>query len=544
MDFNIITNNAICHQLIAAAMPLTMVYYAHIPTAIITLLVGLFVFFKNPKGLLNRILFILSLTFFLWLVGSLITWIMNYNTGLTMAYWSQLGLLNVLFFIFSLYFVYVFIDKKDISFVNKVVLGVVLLPVIILSPLKYNLSGFTMETCEAIEQNTFLNIVLYLEIFVSIWIVVFSAQRYVKADRTARRQILLLSIGLIIFLVSFFVAGYYAAYVDDFRYELYGLFGMTLFMGILAYLIVRYKAFNIKLLSAQAIVVSLVILIASQFAFIQNQTNRILTGITLFLSAILGWFLIRSVKKEVLQREQLEIANAELKKLDVAKSEFVSIASHQLRSPLTAIRGFTSMIRHGDYGPVGKKQEEPLWMVAESADRLIHLMEELLDISRIESGKTVFVFEPTQLEDLVKNVCDEIEITAKKKNISLIFEPPAKKLPLIKIDQPKIRQVVQNLIDNSVKYTQENGWVKVSLKLMGNKIWFMVLDNGVGIRAEDLPKLFAKFSRGTDMSTAHPEGCGLGLYVARQMIEAHKGRIWADSDGLGKGSRFCFEVGI
>ena len=539
--YNILTNNAVCHQAIADTVPLAMVYYAHIPTMIISLLVGFFVFLKDKKSLPNILLFALSLTYSFWLIGDLIAWVMNYNTILTMATWSLLGLLNVLFFILSLYFVYVYIDKKDISLGIKIIMGLILLPVIILAPTKMNLSGFTMSTCEAIEQQTFLDIVLYSEIFISAWIILLSIWRYIKADKENRRQILLLSAGMVLFLVSFFIAGYYASYIDDFRYELYGLFGMTFFMGVLAYLIVKFKAFNIKLLSAQAIIAALLILIASQFVFIQNNTNRILTGITLMMAVVFGYFLIKSVKKEVAQREELEIANEKLKKLDQAKSEFISIASHQLRTPLTVIKGYISMILDGNFGELTPGEKDALDKVYVSNERLINLVESLLNISRIESGRLQLNFENKQLEDLVASVCDELEHHAEKKGLNFTFTAPKTKLPPVRMDEEKMRQVVMNLVDNSIKYTPK-GSVTVTLKKTVDKLLFCVSDSGIGVRAEDMPNLFKKFSRGTGTSLIHTEGTGLGLYVVKQMIEVHGGRAWIESEGEMKGSKFYFEM--
>ena len=202
------------------------------------------------------------------------------------------------------------------------------------------------------------------------------------------------------------------------------------------------------------------------------------------------------------------------------------------------------MLHENNFGVLTPAQADPIAKVFESSKRLISLTDELLDISRAETGKMVFDFETVQLETIVQSVCEELGFNALKRGIKVSFEPLAKKLSAIKVDEPKIRQVIQNLIDNSVKYTPDNGWVKVQVAQIGKKIRVVVSDNGKGISPEDLPKLFAKFSRGTDMHKDHPEGSGLGLYVAKMMVEAHNGRIWAESEGVGKGARFCFEVGV
>lgn len=239
----------------------------------------------------------------------------------------------------------------------------------------------------------------------------------------------------------------------------------------------------------------------------------------------------------------LREANKKLLKLDEAKSEFISIASHQLRTPLTVIKGYISMMLEGNFGNLTPQESVSLKKVYESNERLIRLVENLLNISRIESGRLQFMFEEMYLEDLVKSVFDELATHAESKGLKFTLKAPKRKLPMVKIDEEKLRQVIMNLTDNSIKYTNK-GSVTVSIKQVKNGIEFCVSDSGIGVSSDDLPNLFKKFSRGTGTSLVHTEGTGLGLYVAKQMIDAHKGKIWAESKGEGKGSRFCFSLPV
>ncbi|EKD59046.1 MAG: PAS/PAC sensor signal transduction histidine kinase [uncultured bacterium] len=570
MDYNLITNNATCHQMIADTVPISLVYYSHIPTAIIALLVGFFVFLKNKKDLLARLLLALSITFSLWLVGNFIVWIMNYNTLLTMVAWSPLGLINAIFFILSLYFVYVFIDKKDISFKVKILLAILSLPIIIMAPTKMNLSGFSMSWCEAMEQDFFLNYVFYFEIFISVWIAILSIQRYLKAKKEVRTQILLLSVGIILFLVSFFGASQIAIYTENFDYELYGLFGMTIFMGFLAYLIVQYHVFNVKLIAAQALVVSMILLVGSQFFFATNSTAIVLTGVTLALSLGFGYMLIRSVKQEVERKEQLQVmadklagANDQLRKLDNAKTEFISIASHQLRTPITAIKGFASLLLEGSYGELGDSVKGALEKIYGSSERLVSLIEDLLNVSRIESGRMQFAFEKANVEKLIKELYDNFILIAKTKEFFLELKMPKTPLPEIMMDYTKIRELTSNFIDNALKYTEkggvtisaelrdsgviidENGFVIPNKKSeFGQMIRITVSDTGIGIPKEEIPYLFKKFSRGKDVSRLNVGGTGLGLYVGKAIAEAHHGQVWVESEGDKKGSSFIIEIPV
>jgi signal transduction histidine kinase len=241
--------------------------------------------------------------------------------------------------------------------------------------------------------------------------------------------------------------------------------------------------------------------------------------------------------------EGLIQANARLKQLDEAKSEFVSIASHQLRTPLTVIKGYVSMILEGNFGRINNSQKDSMEKVFASNERLIHLVENLLNISRIESGRLHFNFETTRLENLVGSVVDELKTYAKKKGLKYKFVKSRKKLQKTKIDQEKMRQVILNLIDNAIKYTKKGG-ITISLSEEDDNLKICVEDTGMGIKTEDLSDLFEKFSRGTGTALIDTEGTGLGLFVADQMVKAHKGKIWAESKGTGKGSRFCFTLPI
>jgi signal transduction histidine kinase len=241
--------------------------------------------------------------------------------------------------------------------------------------------------------------------------------------------------------------------------------------------------------------------------------------------------------------EDLIKANSRLKQLDQAKSEFVSIASHQLRTPLTVIKGYISMVLDGSFGPITPVLHDSLDKVFLSNERLIQLVENLLNISRIESGRLQVNKEIRSLDALVLGVVEELGVPARKKGLKLKYHSPSAHLPSVNIDEEKIRQVVLNLIDNAIKYTGK-GEIRVSLEQVGHELKVSVSDNGMGIKKEDLPELFAKFTRGTGTALVHTEGTGLGLYVADQMIKVHGGKIWAESAGEGTGSTFCFTLPV
>jgi len=238
----------------------------------------------------------------------------------------------------------------------------------------------------------------------------------------------------------------------------------------------------------------------------------------------------------------LQKANIELKKLDQTKSEFISIASHQLRTPLTAIKGYGSMLLDGDFGELKDgKQIEAVRKMFISNNRLINLVENLLNISRIESGRLKFDFKPDSLTQLAREVYENLKQNAEDRGLYLKFEEPKEELPQVNMDAEKIRQIVINFIDNAIKYTKEGG-ITVSVFKKDNNLECCVADTGMGVNKEEQAKLFKKFARGKDAFLVNTEGIGLGLYVAQMMIQSHKGNIWVESDGDNKGSKFCFSL--
>ncbi|MBU1102846.1 ATP-binding protein [Patescibacteria group bacterium] len=240
------------------------------------------------------------------------------------------------------------------------------------------------------------------------------------------------------------------------------------------------------------------------------------------------------------QTAELKKANIELRKLDQAKSDFISIASHQLRTPLSAIKGFLSMVVEGSYGAVNADVKDKLEKTYESNERLSRLVDDLLDLSHMEGGKMEFHFAKVDFGAMVASVAEELALQAAKKKLKLEFANPSQQL-FVLADEEKLRQVVMNLIDNAIKYTEKGG-VEISLGKTDGHVEFSVKDTGLGMTPEELANLFKKFVRGANAPRYHTEGSGVGLYVAKLLIEAHKGEVWAESEGEGRGSTFFVKM--
>lgn len=239
--------------------------------------------------------------------------------------------------------------------------------------------------------------------------------------------------------------------------------------------------------------------------------------------------------------QKIEEANKHLQQLDQAKSEFVSIASHQLRTPMTGIKGYLSMMVGGDFGKIKKEQRDILQNLLNESNRMIRLIGVFLNVSKIESGKLQLKKTAGRIEEIIEKGIEVLKAQAETKGLKLTFIKPKKALPEVMMDIDKIGDVVMNLIDNAIKYT-DKGTITVSAKLEGDMLHTWVVDTGIGIEPHEAEELFNKFVRGYGIAQINPDGSGLGLYVARRLTEAHGGKIWVESDGKGKGSRFQFTI--
>jgi len=541
MNFNLITNIESCYFDIPV-----LLYYSHIPTAIVMLLIGLFVYLRNKDLLSANLLFFMALFFSLWVVGDLIIWV-SPDSQKVMFWWSIINLFEVTVSLSTLYFSYAFLEHKDVKLWPKIIALLFFLPFFVLIPTEFNLTGFNTALCEA-SQGSLIYYFYFLEILIFASLLIYLGRKVATAEKNDKKRIVVFSCGVILFLFSFSGTNIVASLTGDWHILQYGLFGSPVFVSFLAYLIVRYKAFDVKLLGAQALVLGLIALIGSQLFFIQELTSYILVAITFALAAIFGIILIRSVKEEVRRKEELQlltqelaVANQELKRLDVAKSEFISIASHQLRTPLTAIKGYISLVLEGSYGQVLPAVQDVLNKVYLVNNRMGQLVEDLLSISRIESGRVQYNFVPAQLEPIVADVVDMFVLMAKERGLYLKIKLPKRSLPQLSLDTNKIREVISNLIDNALKYTREGG-VTVSVKNEGGMAVVSIADTGIGVDVKDADRLFEKFTRSSETMKLDVSGTGLGLYVGKNFVEAHGGTLRVESPGLGKGA--CFIIAI
>ena len=523
--------------------------------SIVTIAIMGFLVLSNGRN--NKI----NRTFALFSIAAIFYSIINYlsyhtNDPILILWLLRLVLLSaVLYSAVLFYFVYIFVYRSTFSrniynwvfgvFISSVAV-IVLLPITfpeieILAPIG------AVSKAKHGPGMAFFGIAVTFFVFSSI-ILLFN--KVLRTTRSDRRQFVLILIGTSITYTLIIIFNFILPVIfTNLTYiPLVPLFTIP-FISLTAYAIIKHHLFNVKVIATELLTFALWLTLLVITVNTNTLGDLLLQSIVFVVSVVVGIFLIRSVMKEVAMREKmeelavkLEVANDELKKIDEAKSDFISIASHQLRTPLSIIKGYISMMREGTYGKLEEKIIDPLQKVYISNERLISLVSDLLDLSRMERGKMVYDYKIIQMTPLVNSLAVDFKIVAGKKGLEFTWEP--KKIRVyVRADENKIRQVVLNLIDNAIKYTPSGG-IKVALDEEGNNLRFSVTDTGPGLSPEDVIRLFQKFSRGQNEQKTHVEGLGLGLYIAKLIAEAHGGDLQVSSPGKGKGSTFSLVLPI
>lgn len=325
--------------------------------------------------------------------------------------------------------------------------------------------------------------------------------------------------------------------------------GALVFLVVCAGIIIRYNFWSFKIITSKFFITIIFFALLVEIFFATSTFDLLVKLGIVILVMFASFFLVGSLKREVLSNEiigtslgNIDDLRGQLKVLDKKKSEFLSIASHHLRDPLTVIKGYASMLSDGDFGELPPMVKESVDKIFDSSGRLISMISDFMDISRIESGDMNYIFSDVDIKKLMLEVAGEMRQSAERAHLS--FSVTIDEGDFITVgDEGKLRQVISNLIDNSIKYTPKG---EISLLLYrdkdDNKILISLSDTGIGMNEFTKQKIFKKFSRAEGVSKTYTEGTGLGLYVALEIIKKHDGKIWAESRGEGQGSSFYVEL--
>jgi len=516
-----------------------LLYYSHIPPTLIAMLLC-FLIIKNGMHIKSLKLLILLLSNFIILsITNLIIWT-NINVSIISISWVITQLSYLLLPLSSLEFYYAFSNKESRSSVlHRILIMLVVGIFITMIIYNQNIQFFDIVNCEVSESPLFYYYQNAVLILCTILIIISAIKKYYSKDisATTKKQILIISSGLILLLITLFSSWNSDLFNYSTEIEQFGFIGMIVFLSSLAYSIVRFKSFNIKLLGAQALVWSIGLLVGSQFFFVDSSASIILTIITLLIIVVAGYILVESVKKVDEQKELLEIANKN-------QMILVRFITHQVKGFFTKSKAIFAGLMEGDFGETTQPIKDVARAGLDSDNNAVEMISEILNASNLRNGQTVYSFETINFSEFTNTITNSFKTRASDKNLSLDVQVPEKPL-MAKMDKMQMTQVVKNLIDNAINYTP-TGKVSVILKeTTHEKVKFIqlaVTDSGVGLTDKDKSVLFREGGHGDESLKVNVNSTGYGLFIVKKIVEGHNGTIVASSAGRNKGSTFTVEL--
>mgnify|MGYP001573539695 FL=1 len=531
----------------------TLLFYSHIPAIVLALLIGLLVFYKSNKSRLGTTLLIICGLFSLWSFFDLILWATN-RPDTVMFFWSLQILFEPLVYLVSFYLVYLFIKNKDLEF-NWKLLGILFyIPIVLFLSSKYSISGVDLADCTAVEGLVAQYFTYIVELISVISILILMDREYKKnLDTSRKKEIVTFSLGVIVFLLAFSWGNLIGSFTDNWTLAQAGLIGMPIFVAFLAYLIVKFHTFNVKLFATQALVGGLAILVGSQFFFIRIPINRVLNGITFISVVIFGYFLIKSVKKEVEQKEELAKLNVDLQELLKQRESLVHLVTHKVKGSFTRSKYIFAGILDGTFGDINEEVKKRAQQGLESDNMGIETVDLVLNAANLEKGTVKYDMKNINFRELVESAMSDKKISIEAKGLKLETKIGDNTYNVLG-DALWLKEVVNDLIENALKYTRE-GKITVGLEKKparnasgiadaggDKKILFYVRDTGIGITPEDKANLFTEGGRGKESVKINVDSTGYGLYSVRLIVDAHKGKVWMEPNKEANGSVFFVEL--
>lgn len=515
---------------------------------------GAVVYFSDSKNSSNRIFLLFCITSIVW---SILNYAFYQTTDPDTAFWIIRSVIAVAaWFVFTLYLFLITFPLQKIPLKKTTQLTLIFLTLgisaINMSPLVFNRIGALAQDGSIATIVNGPGIILF-GVFVVFCVVggIFKfILKFAKSEKRARQPMRIILVGIITtfaFLLTFnFIL---PAFFDNPDFLKFGALFIFPFILSASIALLRYKFLNTKAVAIALLTGFLATVISGEIIF-SRETHIIIFKVSeFFLVLSFGILLIKAVTREVEQREEiqqladnLKSANEKLKELDVLKSQFLSMASHDLRAPLTVIRNFVSLLLEGAYGKLADAGQEGLKQVFDRATDMAKSVETYLDVSRIEQGKMKYDFINIEVLPLIKNSITSFEPTITKKGLKLTtsFDESLNGVKA-KIDVSKMNEILNNLIDNTIKYTPE-GEIWFTVKKVGNMVRVSIKDTGVGMTEDTLKHLFQLFRPGENSKRVNPASTGVGLYITKSHVLAHNGTVTATSEGAGRGSTFTLEI--
>jgi signal transduction histidine kinase len=519
----------------------SLLLYAYVPISVAALMLGVYLLIQDKRSVRSILFFSIVVVFCLNILNEVFQWVLVPAAANLFA-WKISALLQILVFLCTYYFTYYFIEKRFPPFIANAFAFALFLPVLFMLPTSYNMARFDTINCEGVNGYGWLY-VYFLEMgaVFALGILLIKKVR-AGVSNTMKRQNLSIILSSILFLLVLAVVNIFGDLLGEYIIYLAVSISMAIFIVFVTYSIVTLRTFNVGLLASQALVLALIVLIGSEFFFVHTDINRILIAFTLVLTGAIGIVLIRSVKKEIELRKHVQSLAKDLENSNKQQIILIHFITHQIKGFVAKSRNIFATILDGDYGQVQDTVRPMLEEGLRSDTKGVATIQEILNAANIKSGKVSYAKESFDVKALVDEVVADHQAAVAAKGLLLTTATGSEPL-MFAGDRAQLVNAFKNLVDNSIKYTPK-GEVHISLAKEAGKIRFTVQDTGVGISKEDMANLFTEGGHGKNSVSINVESTGFGLYIVKNIIEAHNGKVWAESEGAGKGARFITELPV
>ncbi|MEY4723227.1 MAG: hypothetical protein RLZZ324_740 [Candidatus Parcubacteria bacterium] len=517
--------------------------------AALTFLIGVAVLRQKQDSPVNQMFFFVAFNSGFWCFSSTMADVVREPSFA--LYWAQMALIGP--FLLSagfLVFSYFFPVKIRLPWWKIAIIFIPSIVATLMVNTKYNIETVTLRSWGTDYEPGPLFTALFIHLLVYFGLAARHFWRVYKTaeDKIVKNQVLFLSLGMALFVGSGVLTNLVLPLFGYTQSSVIGPASALFFVVFTMYAVVRHGLLNIKVIATEIFAGAFTFINFIQIFRSQSTGDFYINTLVFVVTSAAATLLIRSVLDEVSRREQLqlltdqlEIANAHLQEMDTIKSEFISIASHQLRTPISIMKGYLSLMMEGAYGVPEGALKEKIGHMFQMNERLVLMVNNMLNVTRIEKNKIEFDCADMDVVPVIAEAVGEMQLKAKQKGLKAVFADPPKDPLTAYIDKEKLHEVLSNLMDNAAKYS-EVGTISVRAVPFraGKEVLITVTDEGVGMNKEDAEKLFQKFTRGISHRASAEQGTGLGLYVCKMFVEGMGGQIWIDKTAPGMGTTFAF----
>lgn len=509
-------------------------------SAIINIFLGVLIYSKSKKEIPNILFSLMTFFIALWSMGLLF---FIHAQSLSQAFlWVKFYYVAASFIAsVFLHFCLVFLNKKKLSLF--LVSLIYFFPIALIFVFLFN--NFLIK--EIITANEEKDVILNLSYYslYGVWYIVMMSIAFIVLFKKYYQSIEIEKIQIKYILSGTFASALLGMYFNlilpwfgNYQLIWLGPVATLIMVIVMSYAITRYRILNIKIIATEILTALMAIMLLVRIPLSKTTGELAFNLIFFHIFLILGILLIRTVWLEIHrvqekeQADQLKQANIDLKKLLATKSKFMDLVSHQLRTPTSAVKGMLSMLVEGGLTP--EEREKFIKSTYETSEKLSIIIRDIISATSIESGRLELELEPTDLGLIINETIQEHRAPAEQKKLKVNIDIP-EGLPPVTADKYWLKQVFNNLLDNAIFYTRQ-GEINIKVKNNSEDITVSIKDTGVGINPEDKKRLFKVFTRGEKSQQVHPDGSGLGLYIAKSIINFHRGAINIFSEGQGQGT--------